>query len=669
VDHDRAERLISERLDGERLSPRATAALERHLETCAECRAFERGAYRLREAARFEVAPAIPDLVEQIMTSVEAESRPAGIRVVRPMRLPRRRPLIPRLAPAIAAVLVGMLAGSLVVGGPWRDGGPVRTTALAAEDVTNGVTAAAASLDAYEARFEIVERNLSPDVPLRELRMRVWFRAPERFRLDVADRTDYPGRATPTNLQLIVNGDSAYSSGPAPCPSRTCPPRETSVRNRAPFSSHAPAPTDLVLPLVALAEPESFEVLRLGRALGRDAILVEAPFERVSSLFPFLSMGGDWRPFFANDRVRIWLDPETWFPLRWRVFPAGGPARDEWERRFGLEDEGARHAIFDVVAQRVRLRTPASDVFTIPSTRNVENQRARSVTLEEVPRKAGFEPVAPSKLGGLDLYRVAILPEAVSDEQTVVTYAVGLSFFKIGETRSWTTDAPFGLTDVRAEEVLLEGGSVAYYEPATETQGRRLSIHAAGTDLYVETNLPRERLLDAAASLPVTGLEMPDEWRVRQIGGALVERVSLVEAEAAVPFDIALPERLPAAFILASIELVDVEGDVGVTLYFRDAEVDVGAGMFRLHLAAARDLPPANSAHQSTVRIGEVEGRWTPRRSQLEWVVDGVYHSLDMPGESLGAGDQGGLRFEDLVAIATSIQAGGSTDGLLPRVR
>ena len=67
MDHDRAERLIGERLDGERLARRRRDELERHLEGCAECRAFERGAWRLRERVRFEVAPAVPDLVEPIM--------------------------------------------------------------------------------------------------------------------------------------------------------------------------------------------------------------------------------------------------------------------------------------------------------------------------------------------------------------------------------------------------------------------------------------------------------------------------------------------------------------------------------------------------------------------------------------------------------------------------
>ncbi|HJY32741.1 MAG TPA: zf-HC2 domain-containing protein, partial [Actinomycetota bacterium] len=98
MNHEQAERLLSARIDGERLSTRASASLEQHLATCAECRAFERGAYRLREAARFQVAPAVPDLVDQIMSAVGAESeRPrSGLRVVRLARPPRRS-ILPRL--------------------------------------------------------------------------------------------------------------------------------------------------------------------------------------------------------------------------------------------------------------------------------------------------------------------------------------------------------------------------------------------------------------------------------------------------------------------------------------------------------------------------------------------------------------------------------------------
>jgi len=150
MNHDQAERLLSARIDGERLSTRATAAVEQHLETCAECRAFERGAYRLREAARFEVAPAVPDLVDSVMSAVgaEAEGPRSRLRVVRPQRSPRRS-ILPRLAPVAAALVVGALIGSLVVGGPWQR--PEAGSAFAATDVVEGISAAAARLDAYQA--------------------------------------------------------------------------------------------------------------------------------------------------------------------------------------------------------------------------------------------------------------------------------------------------------------------------------------------------------------------------------------------------------------------------------------------------------------------------------------------------------------------------------------
>jgi hypothetical protein len=421
----------------------------------------------------------------------------------------------------------------------------------------------------------------------------------------------------------------------------------TSFRNRVPFSSRAPAPTDLVLPLTELAEPETVAVVGRGAVLGRDAVIVEVPFGRAASLFPFLSIGGEWRPFFANDRVRIWLDAGSWFPLRWQVFPAGGHGRDAWAQRFGLPEEPSRTAIFEVEALEVELSPPPAGVFDVPSTRRSEDQGARTVGLEEVGAETGFEPVAPARLAGLDLYRV-VIPPTPDVGDAIVTYADGLSFVKLGETRSWAAEAPFGAVGLRAEEVTLPGGGVGYYEPATPDHGRRLSIHAAGTDLYLETNLPREALLSAASTLPVVGLRMPDAWRVRETAGAVVERVSLEEAASRLPFELALPGSLPPGFGLASVELTRVSRDTGVTVYFRDAESAVGTGTIRLHLEAATALPPASSAEQSRLDVGGAPGRWTRARSLLEWVRDGVYGSLDVV-------DGPGLRLGEAVAIAGSI--------------
>jgi hypothetical protein len=140
---------------------------------------------------------------------------------------------------------------------------------------------------------------------------------------------------------------------------------------------------------------------------------------------------------------------------------------------------------------------------------------------------------------------------------------------------------------------------------------------------------------------------MPDEWRIRDTGGALVERVTLDEASGSLPFALALPEALPAGFALASLELVWVKDEPSVTVFFRDAEVDAGGGAIRLHVELATALPPVSSAEQFPVRLGEADGRWTPARAQLEWVDGGIYRSLDAPG----------LRLEDLLAMASSIPA------------
>jgi Putative zinc-finger len=649
VNHEQAERVLSARIDGERLSTRASASLEQHLATCAECRAFERGAYRLREATRFQVAPAVPDLVDQVMSAVgaEAELPRSGLRLVRPARPPRRS-ILPRLAPVAAALVVGALIGSLVVGGPWQR--PENGAALAATEVTEGISAAAARLDAYQANFVIDERHLSPEVPERHLTMRVSFEAPERFRLDVVDRTDYPAAATPTKLRLVVDGSTWYAAGPAPCPTATCPQRESVVRNRLPFSTAAPIPTDLVLPISTLADADRLTVLGRGTMLGRPAVQVEVPFERAEPLFPFLSIGGDWRAFFPNDRVRIWLDERNWFPLRWDVYPATGDERDAWALRFGLPDEPSLRSVFSVRALHVSLDTPDAGEFDIPSTNSSQDQGARVVELADVRRATGFEPVAPSTVGGLDRYRV-VLPREDAGE-TLVAYADGVAFLNLGETRSWNGDAPFGPVGVQAEEISLPAGGVAYYEPASRDQGRRVAIHAAGTDLYLESNLPRSELLAAAAALPVRGLPMPDSWTHRQVGTATAVRVSLQTARASVPFPIELPTALPAGFGLASVELVDAGYGAGVTLYLRDQDADAGIGTIRLHLEAASSLPPATSAAQSTVDVGGVRGRFTPDRSQLEWIDGGLYRSLDAPG----------LGLEELLAIATSIRGDG-TDG------
>ena len=324
-----------------------------------------------------------------------------------------------------------------------------------------------------------------------------------------------------------------------------------------------------------------------------------------------------------------------------------GAERDAWALRFGLPEEPSLRSVFTVSALNVSTRAPAPAVFRIPATPTSQDQGGRAVELSDVAREVGFDPVAPPTVGGLDRYRVVVPTDDTT--RTLIAYADGLAYVNLGETRTWGDDAPFGPVGVHAQEVPLASGGVAYYEPSTDQHARLVSIHAAGTDLYLESNLPRPALLRAAAQLPVRGLPMPEAWRLQEVGGATVERVPLEAAREAVPFPVTLPRTLPAGFGLASVELVDGGYADGVTLYFRDLDADAGIGTIRLYLQPAQALPPATSAEQSSVEIGDADGRYTPGRSELEWIGSGVYHSLDAPG----------LELSELIAIATSIEGNG----------
>src|SRR4029450_10576264 len=197
-------------------------------------------------------------------------------------------------------------------------------------------------------------------------------------------------------------------------------------------------------------------VLGRGTVLGRPAVRVEVPFERAEPLFPFLSIGGDWRPFFPNDRVRIWLDERNWVPLGWGGYPATGAERDAWALRFGLPDEPSLRSVFSVRALHVSLDAPDAGVFDIPATSSSQDQGARPVELGDVRRATGFEPVAPGMVGGLDRYRV-VLPRDDAGE-TLVAYADGLAFLNLGETRSGTGGAPVGPRGGAGGEGALAGG-------------------------------------------------------------------------------------------------------------------------------------------------------------------------------------------------------------------
>jgi outer membrane lipoprotein-sorting protein len=620
VNCERAQAAMSERMDGERLPGRIAAAVDAHAAGCADCRTFAERSAHLRSVVRIRPAERIPDLVEPIMARV-ARSAPAGRRLA-------RRPAGSRsLGPVAAALVVGIVAGSVVVGGPWQDRG-TRTTATAG-DVGRGVRAAARHVEAYHAVFAITERGLAASVPTRSLEAQLWFSAPGRYRLDVRDSTSYPSDAwTPTDLTYVEDGSATLLSGPTGCAatvsSTRCLPTRPLSQERSPYSTTAPLAADLVVPLDVLANPRGLIVERTGTVLGRRAVLVQMSFARAKPLFPFLQLGGVWRPFFDQDRVELWVDAADWSPLRWTVYPSEDAARADWELRFGLAPDPLGIPILDVIATQSDHVRPPADRFALAGP-------SPEVPLDELGARLGFHPVMPATKDDLRLTGAAAPPAAVGAPQSLLTYSRGLTYLRVGERRHWAGSQPFGPVSADAEQVPV-GDGVAYYEPAAGDLGRRLAIHTPDTNIYLETNLPRDELLAVAASLPLAGTELPLEWRVQHVANARTTRLTLAQAKARTSFAFDVPATLPGGYVLASVQHAVVRGVESVTIDLRQPDSDLGAGPIRIHLEAATALPPAASADQVTVPLGDVVARWIPAQWRLEWVVDGVYRSADGPG-------------------------------------
>jgi hypothetical protein len=639
VNCDRVQAAVSARMDGEHLPSRQTAEVDAHLATCADCRGFFARSERVRQSVRIRAAESVPDLVAPIMAAVATEPRPK--RLGRPFRgrtAPAHRA---SWKPVAAALIVGLVAGSLAVGGPLRN---PRDDGVGAARIVKGVRAAARRLTAFQARYVITEHGM-PGVGTRSFSMDLAFGAPERYRLDVLDRTPYPPGWAPTDLTFIQDGIATYQRGPLACPS-VIPPG-TCLQSRRPVSvarsyqPEAPVPANLILPLDVLGSPRRLTVLATGTMLGRPAVEIEMPFVRAGPLLPFLSLGGTWRPIYPGDRVTVWLDAARWFPLRVTVFPSADPARRSWEPRFGLGPEDPSTPILDVLSTSIRTTTPPQQEFVIPGG-TVQN----SVPRASVRHHVGFAPITPTFTAGLHPTAAVLPPEAAgsSTPQALLTYSSGLSYLRLGERRVGHATAPIGTLDPSAQVLHLTNG-IAYYEPATQDEGRRLTFHTGDGDLVLETNLTRDQLLQVAATLPIRGKPLPARWRIQKANGDVAEVLTLAEARARTGLPIELPTSMPTGYVMAGVLLTRVDGTEGVTITFRQTGSDLNGAPIELHVQVADALPPAPAAQLVRVALGTATARWTSQDAELEWLSGGIYRSLTAPG----------LDLDTVAAMASSI--------------
>jgi hypothetical protein len=609
---------------------------------------------------RIEPSPPVPDLVPAIMARVREEHAPQRTRVI--PRIPefgRRQPSSPVWRSVAAALVAGLVAGFLLSGGLFPGGGSV-PSALA-QEIPHRLVDAAVGLHGYRATYDITERHWSPDVPVRTFVARIAFRAPERFLGAVHDTTRYPSAAWPRNdLTLVTNGPTWTAIGPDPCPAAAataCPgssPAIHTVTGRPPFDTQTAIPTDVIVPMTVLAAQHRVRVVRPDSVGGRSAVEVALAYQDAQPLFTYLRFLGSWRSFYPQDRVALWLDRRTWFPLRYEVFPAPGPERALWAAQMGFPKEIPDRPVFTATVRSFSETAPPPGRFTpevngLPHATPVD-RGFRDVPLARLARSPGAW-IQPADTDGLEVTRAGRFEPSVTApfQESVVAYSSGLAWATVTRVTGWNQRRLFGVGTL-AEPVPLSGGSVGYYEPATTRSPRRVAIHTAAGDLLVATNLPRASLFRIAGSLPEVGLPQPAGWRVHHWSGGVV-RDGLTPAQAVneAAFPVLLPRWLPSGYRPAIAQLVKTPTVQGVTIVFRRAAAELDGVGVKLYQARGQVLPPPESGAEEAVLVRGVAGRWSPDDHLLEWVEGGVYRSLTAPGQGLSS----------LLRIAVSLRAPG----------
>jgi hypothetical protein len=587
MSHDVARLEISARMDSE-IDGTSALALEAHLEICAECTAFAARLHELRRSLRLQPVEEAPDIAGAVMRRLEPR---------RAMR--ERHGLVVariRIAAIAAAVTALLLIGTVLP----LDETPI--SAARAMEIAREVTSAARSLNAYHARYTITERGWHQRIPTRSFAAEVWFEAPESFRLRVRDLTEYPSKAWPRNdVDVVASPDSYWIKEPYACPTEALPGcaagsgvEERAMVDRQPFDGTSSAPTDIVVPLESVARSEGLAVIGEDTVDGRAAEHVVLTYREAHPLVDALQAGGSWAPIAPLDRVDVWLDAETWFPLRFDVH--SGPDK-----------------VLEVAADVVEEPDDLADsLFRAPRRGVVGNGG--------FVESAGRSSLRPTFLAGLRPYRTG----TISNGPAVLTFARGMTWLKVmfDDTR------PSLATQLEAEVVALEDGGRALYLPAEGEFERRIDVDDGNHHVHLESNLSREELLRVAASLPVEGT-VADVIEVR--GGSL-QRIT---AEAAGSLDFANePGYLPPGYRSTGTFLRSGDQDALIQRFALPESALQGSAIRIDQSPSVVQLTPS-SEDLFGVRVGNAIARWSEERGQLEWIDGGVYRSITAPSFDL----------------------------------
>ncbi|HET7482408.1 MAG TPA: anti-sigma factor [Actinomycetota bacterium] len=574
---------ISAYLDGE-LSPDDAARIEAHLTECAPCREYRDGLSAVKRSVTLQPARPIHDRTEQIMMRVRDEHVAAR----REWRIRRQ------IGVAAAFVTLVVLAAAAI---PRSDGSP--GTALA-DEMSRDIRRAAASLSAYHATYAITERGWHPLVPLRRFTADLWFRAPEDLRLRIEDQTDYPTGSWPTNdVDLVADASTWSVAETTACPTRALPDcgidphrERRTVEHRQPFDGATLLPTDIILPLESVAGADGLRVLGSQRVAGRTADHVVLPFWQAKPLVDSIEVAGAWRGFPPEARVDLWLATDSWFPLRFTVTAPTSP----------------QPSLVVAVTQLDEPSDIADRLFRAPDEGLVTDGRF----------VADDHPDAP-QIAGLPLYRHGRVGKS-----RITAYATGMSWVKV------TRAAPARPTlDVLSEDAIQLSGGVGYYRPLSDVLRRRIDIFSPREHLSIETNLPKDALVDIASD---EGAEGRTYSKVHVAGGT-VSRVDPGEVDGIA--GAVEPTYLPTGYRAAAALVTDTRSTQSAALYFRRTEAGADGDEIRVTSSTTTHRLPPSSDDLVAVRTTSLRARWSPARSELEWIDDGVYRAVSVPAFDL----------------------------------
>ena len=608
---------LSARLDGE---SEGSLDVDHHLEACSGCRRHQDDLGRVRRALRVHPVEQVPDLTDRIMERVRAEG-PAARR--RDGRWAHARTALVAAA-AAAALLLGVTA-------PWLER-PVDVAG--ADEILRQVRRAARTLRTYAATFEIVERGWHPDVGDRRFRAELWYEAPERFRLDLRDLTSYPSaKRWPRNdVEIVATPRRYWIEEPVSCPVQAMPdcasPAQRTTRavvDRAPFDGTTSLPTDIIVPLQTLAGSRGFTVRGEEKMAGRSAYHVALPYRAAIPLVSSLQSGGSWRPFHPLDRIDLWIDEATWFPLAFTVTAGDSGERDRWGEARSLDDRPGEVLLRARVESFSEPKELAGSLFQVPPAAATASGGFRAASFNALAGKG-----APAYTAGLEPYR------AGTDRGIVLAYTDGMTWLKVTIDRLRPSIRDAAATDPAiAEQIRLGPGSLGYYRPAGESLRRQLDVFGRRAHAHLETNLERSELIAVAASLDVRGRRVAPGGRER--GGLVVRRIDPTRALGRFPF-VQTPTALPAGYDpnrpTAAVLSRSRSTNTTVVLYYRNPEAEYDGLGIRITQSRGQALPPS-SENFVRVSFGGVRGRWSPERGELEWVERRTYRAVAAPSFDL----------------------------------